>query len=87
MVLRIVVPGEDEEELDEPPGRDLMVSAGHTLADLASAIDRAFARKRVAIGVWEFMFGSLQNATGIIALVVVVALAVFFGIRLVAPQW
>lgn len=32
------------EELADPPGRDLLVSSEHTFADIASAIDSAFAR-------------------------------------------
>ena len=32
------------EELVDPPGRDLLMSRTHTFADLAKAIDRAFAR-------------------------------------------
>jgi len=32
------------EELVDPPGRDLLMSSAHTFADLASAIDRVFAR-------------------------------------------
>jgi hypothetical protein len=32
------------EELVDPPGRDVLVSSAHTFAELASAIDRAFAR-------------------------------------------
>lgn len=32
------------EELVDPPGRDLLMSSAHTFADLATAIDRAFAR-------------------------------------------
>lgn len=30
--------------LPDPPGRDLLVSSAHTFAELAAAIDRAFAR-------------------------------------------
>jgi hypothetical protein len=33
------------EELVDPPGRDLLVSSQHTFAELATAIDRAFARR------------------------------------------
>lgn len=32
------------EELVDPPGRDLLMNSAHTFADLANAIDRAFAR-------------------------------------------
>ena len=32
------------DELVDPPGRDLLVSSAHTFAELANAIDRAFAR-------------------------------------------
>ena len=43
-VVRVVVLSKGGEELADPPGRDLLVSSAHTFADLASAIDRAFAR-------------------------------------------
>jgi hypothetical protein len=32
------------QELVDPPGRDLLMNSTHTFADLASAIDRGFAR-------------------------------------------
>jgi len=32
------------DEVADPPGRDLLVSSAHTFAELASAIDHAFAR-------------------------------------------
>lgn len=44
MVLRVVLVAQAGEELVSPPGRDLLVSDAHTFADLATAIDRAFAR-------------------------------------------
>jgi hypothetical protein len=43
-VLRVVIVSKGGEELVDPPGRDLLVSSAHTFAELASAIDRAFAR-------------------------------------------
>ncbi len=44
MVLRVVLRGESADDLAGPPGRDLLVSSAHTFAELATAIDRAFAR-------------------------------------------
>jgi len=44
MVLRVVLLGQAGEELAEPPGRDLLVSEAHMFADLAAAINGAFAR-------------------------------------------
>lgn len=44
MVLRVVLLAQGGEDLVAPPGRDLLVSDTHTFADLAAAIDRAFAR-------------------------------------------
>lgn len=43
-VLRVVLLSGGGDELVDPPGRDLLVSSAHTFADLAAAIDRAFAR-------------------------------------------
>jgi len=42
--LRVVLRSKGGEDLIDPPGRDLLVSSAHTFAELASAIDRAFAR-------------------------------------------
>jgi hypothetical protein len=44
IVLRVAIVAKSGEPLDPPPGRDLLVSTLHTFADLAAAIDRAFAR-------------------------------------------
>jgi hypothetical protein len=44
MVLRVILGGQSGEELAEPPGRDLLISTTHTFAEIAAAIDRAFAR-------------------------------------------
>ncbi len=44
MVLRVVLLAQGGEELAGPPGRDVLVRDSHTFADLAAAIDRAFAR-------------------------------------------
>ena len=44
LILRVVLRGQSGEELTEPPGRDLLVSTRHTFAEIAVAIDRAFAR-------------------------------------------
>lgn len=44
LILRVVLHGQSGEELTEPPGRDLLVSTTHTFAEIATAIDRAFAR-------------------------------------------
>src|SRR3989304_9179082 len=43
-VVRVTMLSERGEELVDPPGRDLLMSRTHTFADLAKAIDRAFAR-------------------------------------------
>jgi len=40
----VLVHARGGEDLVGPPGRDLLVSDTHTFADLAAAIDRAFAR-------------------------------------------
>lgn len=44
MVLRVILLAKGDEELIDPPGRDLLASGSHTFADLAASIDRAFAR-------------------------------------------
>lgn len=44
MILRVLLVARGGEDLVGPPGRDLLVSDAHTFADLAAAIDRAFAR-------------------------------------------
>ena len=44
MLLRVVLVAQAGEDLTNPPGRDLLASSEHTFADLARAIDRAFAR-------------------------------------------
>lgn len=41
--MRVVLRSKGGEELVDPPGRDLLVSSVHTFAELASAIDHAFA--------------------------------------------
>jgi hypothetical protein len=43
-VLRVVLRGQGGEQLEEPPGRDLLVHTARTFAEIAAAIDRAFAR-------------------------------------------
>lgn len=43
-VVRVILVSQGGEDLPDPPGRDLLVSSAHTFADLAAAIDRAFAR-------------------------------------------
>lgn len=43
-MLRVVLRGQDGDQLEEPPGRDLLVHTGRTFAEIATAIDRAFAR-------------------------------------------
>ena len=43
-ILRVILLSQGGEELSDPPGRDLLLSSAHTFADLAAAIDRAFAR-------------------------------------------
>jgi hypothetical protein len=40
----VILASKGGEELADPPGRDLLVSSAHTFAELALAIDRAFAR-------------------------------------------
>ena len=44
MVVRVFLASRAGEELVGTPGRDLLVRDTHTFADLAAAIDRAFAR-------------------------------------------
>ena len=44
LIVRVVLGGHGGERLDDPPGRDLLVSTGHSFAQLAKAIDTAFAR-------------------------------------------
>ena len=44
LVVRVVLLAQAGEELAGPPGRDVLVRDSHTFADLAAAIDRAFAR-------------------------------------------
>ena len=43
-ILRVILRSKGGDELVDPPGRDLLVSSAHTFAELANAIDRAFAR-------------------------------------------
>jgi hypothetical protein len=40
----VILVSKGGEELVDPPGRDLLVNSAHTFADIAGAIDRAFAR-------------------------------------------
>jgi hypothetical protein len=42
--IKVVLASGRAEELDPPPGRVMLVSASHSLAQLAEAIDLAFAR-------------------------------------------
>lgn len=42
--MRVVLLGMPGEDLEPPPGRDLLVGPRHTFAQLAEAIDSAFAR-------------------------------------------
>ena len=44
MILRVLLVAQGGEEFVHAPGRDLLVSDAHTFAELATAIDRAFAR-------------------------------------------
>lgn len=44
LILRVVLRGQSGEEQTEPPGRDLLVRTSDTFAEIAAAIDRAFAR-------------------------------------------
>ena len=43
-IVRVILVSKGGEELADPPGRDLLMSSVHTFAELASAIDHAFAR-------------------------------------------
>jgi hypothetical protein len=40
----VILVSKGGEELVDPPGRDLLVNSAHTFAEIAGAIDRAFAR-------------------------------------------
>ncbi len=44
MIVRVLLAAQGGEELVGAPGRDLLVSDTHTFSELATAIDRAFAR-------------------------------------------
>lgn len=44
MTLRVVLAGRVDDPLPQPPGRILLVHSEHTFADVAEAIDAAFAR-------------------------------------------
>ena len=44
MIVRVILARHGGELLDDPPGRDLLVRASHSFAQLAKAIDTAFAR-------------------------------------------
>ncbi|MGH8899683.1 MAG: IS1096 element passenger TnpR family protein [Egibacteraceae bacterium] len=44
MTIRVVLTGREDVPLVQPPGRVLLVHADHSFADLADAIDTAFAR-------------------------------------------
>jgi hypothetical protein len=54
-ILRVILASTGGKELVAPPGRDLLVSGAHTFAELASAIDRAFARWDLS-HLYEFRF-------------------------------
>ncbi len=43
-IVRVILAAQGGERLVDAPGRDLLVSDTHTFAELAAAIDRAFAR-------------------------------------------
>lgn len=43
-ILRVILRSKGGDDLVDPPGRDLPVGSAHTFAELANAIDRAFAR-------------------------------------------
>jgi hypothetical protein len=43
-IVRVILVSKGGDELAAPPGRDLLLSSVHTFAELANAIDRAFAR-------------------------------------------
>ncbi len=44
MIVRVVLVAKADVRFSPPPGRDLLLSSSHTFAELAAAIDRAFAR-------------------------------------------
>lgn len=44
MIVRVLLAAQGGDDLVGTPGRDLLVSDTHTFADLAAAIDCAFAR-------------------------------------------
>jgi hypothetical protein len=44
MTIRVVLTGSEDMPLAQPPGRVLLIHADHSFADLADAIDTAFAR-------------------------------------------
>lgn len=44
LVLRVVLQSQADEDPADGPGRDLLVRTSHSFAELATAIDRAFAR-------------------------------------------
>jgi Plasmid pRiA4b ORF-3-like protein len=44
LIVRVVLRGHVGERLDDAPGRDLLARSGHSFAQLARAIDTAFAR-------------------------------------------
>ena len=44
LIVRVVLGGHGGEQLQDPPGRDLLVRSSHSFAQLAKAIDTAFAR-------------------------------------------
>jgi len=44
LIVRVILARHGGELLDDPPGRDLLVRASHSFAQLAKAIDTAFAR-------------------------------------------
>lgn len=63
MIVRVVLRGQNGEELSEPPGRDLLVSSAHTFAEIATAIDRAFARWDIA-HLHEFQLADGKRVVG-----------------------
>jgi|SRR5687767_8064625 len=44
LIVRVILAAQGGEQFVDAPGRDLLVSEMHTFAELAIAIDRAFAR-------------------------------------------
>jgi len=44
LVIRVELVSGSGEEIEPPPGRDLLVSSAHSLLELAVAIDTRFAR-------------------------------------------